>query len=101
MKLSISTRLVLLVALLVTATAATISYYLYKSGVVILTEHALRDQSQNLQRDGDRLSSHIDELKRDVLFLSNSPPIPGSCVRRTIRAMTRSVSPTPSYGNSD
>ena len=77
MKLSISARLVLLVALLVTATAATISYYLYKSSSSILVEHALQDLSQNLQRDGDQLSGHIDELKRDVLFLSNSPPIPG------------------------
>ena len=77
MKLSISARLVLLVALLVTATAATISYYLYNSGVSILAEDALQDLSHNLQRDGDRLYNHVDELKRDALFLSNSPPIPG------------------------
>ena len=77
MQLSISTRLVLLVALLVTATATTISYYLYKNGVSILAEHALQDLSLNLQRDGHQLSSHIDELKRDVLFLSKSPPVPG------------------------
>lgn len=77
MNLSISTRLVLLVVLLVTATAATISYYLYKSGVTILAEHGLQDLSHNIQRDGDRLSIHIDELKRDVLFLASSPPVPG------------------------
>ncbi len=77
MKLSISVRLILLVVLIVTATATTISYYLYKSGVSILADHALKNLSHNLQRDGDQLSSHLDELKRDVLLLSNSPPIAG------------------------
>lgn len=77
MKLPISARLVLLVVLLVTVTATTISFYLYRSGITILAEHALNDLSHNLQRDGDQLSSYIEELRRDVLFLSSSPPIPG------------------------
>lgn len=77
MTLSISTRLVLIVVLLVTLTAATISYYLYQSGIKILTDHALDELSLNLQRDGDHISSQIEELSRDVLFLSESPPLPG------------------------
>ncbi|MDH5445993.1 MAG: PAS domain S-box protein [Gammaproteobacteria bacterium] len=77
MTLSISTRLILIVVLLVSMTAGTISYYLYQNSVDILTNHALIELSQNLQRDGLHITDHVDELQRDVSFLSESPPIPG------------------------
>ena len=77
MRFSIAARLVLLVAVLVTGTAATISYYLYNSGIRIMADHALQDLSHNLRRDGDQIRSHIEELSRNILFLANSPPIPG------------------------
>ena len=77
MSLSISTRLVLIVVLLVSLTASSISYFLYENGIKILTEHALLELSQDLQRDGGHITSQVAELQRDVLFLSESPPLPG------------------------
>ena len=77
MKISISSKLILLVTLLVTLTAAVISYYFYSSGTDSLVQHSLRQLSVNIQREQDNIAYRIHELQNHTLFLSQTPPIGG------------------------
>ena len=77
MKISISSKLILLVTLLVALTASVISYYFYKSNTDTLVQHALSHLSDNIRREEDILGQRIRELQNNTLFLSQTPPISG------------------------
>ena len=77
MKISITTKLILLITLLVSMTAITISSYLYNNSAEILVQNALQKLTHNVDFEGERIRTRIAELKNNLRFLAASPPVQG------------------------
>lgn len=77
MKFSITHKVSLLSILLVISTAGAVAFIFYQQSNVILVDWVLKDLSRNVANEGIKLTSQVDELRQDVRFLANLPPIQG------------------------
>lgn len=77
MRLSLAHKHVLINTFLVTLSAGVITAVVYWVGTEILVKHALENMAQQAKREEVQIGWHVRTLSGDVLFLSNTPPVPG------------------------
>ncbi len=82
MKFGISTKITLLAVMLVLLTASSVGVMVYKESNELLVEKELNDIVSGIEREAIYVQSEFEILKKDVSFLSKTPPIQG--IRRTL-----------------
>ncbi|MBL1261551.1 MAG: response regulator [Thiotrichaceae bacterium] len=77
MKFGISTKITLLAVMLVLLTASSVGVMVYKENNALLVEKELNDIVSGIDREAILIKSEFEMLKKDVSFLSKTPPIQG------------------------
>ena len=77
MKFGISTKITLLAVMLVLITASSVGIMVYKESNDLIVEKELSDIMSGIDREALLMTSEFNALKRDVSFLSKTPPIEG------------------------
>ncbi|MDH5435191.1 MAG: PDC sensor domain-containing protein, partial [Gammaproteobacteria bacterium] len=75
MKLTITHKISLLSSLLVALTAGAVAFAFYVNTSNTMAKHALEDLSVHTRNEGEHFLGKIEEIIKDIHFLSNMPPI--------------------------
>ncbi len=85
MKFGISTKITLLAVILVLLTASSVGVMVYQESNELLVKKELNDIVRGIEREAIYIKSEFSMLKKDVSFLSKTPPIQG--IRRTLNGL--------------
>ncbi len=98
MNLSIVHKIGLLSALLVTLTTGVVISVFYMNISQQIVKHSLEDLTEKVSNQGRWIQAHIESQRKDVLVLSNTPPIQG--ILRARQAEGRDVKEGSDIGQS-
>jgi len=97
MKLTIVYKLVISVVILVLLSTGVIGWLFYSKTTELLVEQSAEDIANLSRNAGSRLQEHINDQRKDAIFLSESPPIQG--LLRAIKYGNEDVKGKSSYSD--